>query len=59
MSYNINDLGPSANETLKAIYLFGGTALACTVLIVILNMSRKIDRLKKEIKKLNDCNSPG
>jgi hypothetical protein len=51
---NIHDLDMSAGETLRTIYFFGGTALACTVLIVILNMAHKIDQLKKEIKNLQD-----
>jgi hypothetical protein len=51
---NIRDLDMSAGETLRTIYFFGGTALACTILIVILNMAHKIDQLKKEIKNLQD-----
>jgi hypothetical protein len=36
------------------VYILGGTALACIVLVVFLNMSHKIDKLKKEITDLKN-----
>jgi bacteriorhodopsin len=50
----INAMLTTASETLKFIYLIGGTAAACVILVVILNMSRKISQLKEEIKKLQN-----
>lgn len=52
--YSIHELNPSASETLRTIYLIGGTTLACVALILILNMAHKIDQLKNEIKKLQE-----
>ncbi len=51
---NIHDLDMSAAKTLQMIYVFGGTAVACVVLVVILNLTRKIERLKKEINQLKE-----
>jgi hypothetical protein len=51
---NIHDLDMSAAKTIQMIIYIGGTVIACVVLIIILNMSRKIDSLKKEIKTLQD-----
>jgi hypothetical protein len=38
------------SETLQAIFLF----YAVLTLLIILNISRKVDRLQKEIKQLNE-----